>query len=105
MESTPDPSIVAATRHFGGGSPAVQVNSERCLVRSPCGTIVSELAPLRLPHRSVMGEDDSSGVEGLEALDPVRYRWEIISMAVVRGARREEVASKGRRRVMALAGD
>jgi hypothetical protein len=27
--------------------------------------IVSEVAGLRLPHRSVMGEDDSSGVEGL----------------------------------------
>lgn len=27
--------------------------------------LVSEVARLRLPHRSVLGEDDSSGVEGL----------------------------------------
>ena len=70
-----------------------------------CATVVSELARLRLPHRSVVGEDDSSGVEGLETLDPVRYRWENTSVAVVRGACHEEVAPEGRRRVMALAGD
>jgi len=41
----------------------------------------------------------------LEALDPVRHGREIIGMVVMCGARCEEVASEGRRGVMALAGN
>ena len=66
------------------------------LWRGNVRTILSDSARLGLPDRSVMGEHDSSGVEGLEALDPVRYRWKVTAMTVVGGTRRE----RGRARTL-----
>ena len=63
------------------------------------------LAALWLPDCSVVGEDNSSGVEGVETLDPVGYWREIISVTVLDGARSKEVAAESCRRVMALASD
>jgi catechol 2,3-dioxygenase-like lactoylglutathione lyase family enzyme len=60
---------------------------------------------LWLPDCSVVGEDNSSRVEGLETLDPFGDWREITTVTLLDGARSKEVAAESCRRVMALAGD